>query len=101
MVPTAAFQIRFVCISDTHSHHHQIPSKIPAGDILVHAGDFTKGGTPSQIEEFNDWLGTLEFEHKVVIAGNHEISADEKCRGNGILNPGGNYVELKGSFFKK
>ncbi len=23
---------------------------------------------------FNDWLGTLPYKHKIVIAGNHEIN---------------------------
>ena len=33
---------RVVCISDTHSRFREL--KIPAGDILIHAGAITKGG---------------------------------------------------------
>jgi len=35
--------VRFVCISDTHNDHKRI--KVPDGDVLLHAGDFTKFGT--------------------------------------------------------
>jgi 3',5'-cyclic AMP phosphodiesterase CpdA len=30
---------------------------IPDGDIFIHAGDFTKCGLPSEVDEFNEWLG--------------------------------------------
>ena len=33
---------RIVAISDTHSLTSHIKRKIPDGDILIHAGDFTK-----------------------------------------------------------
>lgn len=66
--------LRCVCISDTHTKHKSL--QLPPGDVLIHAGDFTFGGSPSEIQDFNSWLGGLNFEHKVVIAGNHEISFD-------------------------
>jgi len=31
--------MRIVCIADTHEKHKQV--KLPEGDILIHAGDFT------------------------------------------------------------
>lgn len=46
---------RFVCISDTHSRTDTI--QMPYGDILIHAGDFTELGLPSEVKKFNDWLG--------------------------------------------
>ncbi len=51
----------------------------PEADILIHAGDFTSFGKPHQVESFNEWLGTLPYEHKIVVAGNHE---------NGVKNLG-------------
>ena len=42
--------IKFVCISDTHTKHYAL--KIPDGDVLIHAGDFTYGGQPKEIDEF-------------------------------------------------
>ncbi|XP_066524994.1 metallophosphoesterase domain-containing protein 1 [Hoplias malabaricus] len=46
---------RFVCISDTHSRTDSI--QMPYGDVLLHAGDFTELGLPSEVKKFNDWLG--------------------------------------------
>lgn len=67
---------RFVCISDTHSRTDTI--QMPYGDVLLHAGDFTELGLPSEVKKFNDWLGTLPYEIKIVIAGNHELTFDQE-----------------------
>ncbi|DAZ98090.1 TPA: hypothetical protein N0F65_005252, partial [Lagenidium giganteum] len=66
--------LRFVCISDTHSKHRNV--QVPAGDVLLHCGDFTQKGTHEEVRDFNDWLGTLPHKHKLVIAGNHDLSLD-------------------------
>ena len=63
--------MKLVCISDTHSMHHSI-CDIPDGDVLIHAGDSLGQGTLDNVEEFNDWLGTLPHRYKIVIAGNHD-----------------------------
>lgn len=63
--------MKLVCISDTHSLHRRIP-EIPDGDVLIHAGDSLGQGTLENIEDLNDWLGTLPHRHKLVIAGNHD-----------------------------
>lgn len=63
--------MRLVCISDTHSLHRRIPD-IPDGDVLIHAGDCLGAGTLENVEDLNDWLGTLPHRHKIVIAGNHD-----------------------------
>lgn len=69
--------IRIVCMSDTHSRF-KYPFKIPKGDIFIHAGDFTKTGALKEVIDFNDWIGTLPHQHKLVIAGNHELSFDQE-----------------------
>lgn len=69
--------IRIVCISDTHGHHRAMTNMIPGDtDILIHAGDFTNCGKQNQIEEFARWLREemSHIPHKVVIAGNHELT---------------------------
>lgn len=45
--------------------------KIPAADVLLHAGDFTGMGSYDQVMEFNSFLETLNdrIKYKVVIAG--------------------------------
>jgi len=63
--------MKFIAIADTHGFHRSL--EIPAGDILVHAGDLTRHGTLDDVLEFNDFLGSLPHPHKIVIAGNHDI----------------------------
>lgn len=67
--------LKIVIISDTHGMHEYLT--IPDGDILIHAGDMTEYGLLSEIQEFDDWLGTLPHKHKIVIAGNHELCLEE------------------------
>lgn len=50
---------------------------IPDGDIFIHAGDFTKCGRQVEVIDFNNWIGLLPHKHKLVIAGNHELSFDQ------------------------
>lgn len=70
-----------VLMADTHELHRDID--VPAGDILIHAGDFTmSSGRLSAIEDFNEWLGELPYRHRIVVPGNHEffLEADEQRR---------------------
>lgn len=70
--------ITVVCMSDTHCSIPKDP--IPYGDILIHAGDLTNAGTPSEIQAQIDWLSSLPHDHKIVIAGNHDTWLDaESC----------------------
>jgi 3',5'-cyclic AMP phosphodiesterase CpdA len=65
---------RIVCISDTHSRYH---FALPAGDILVHAGDFSMTGEQTEIEKFIEWLKSLkQYRLKIVIAGNHDLTLE-------------------------
>jgi 3',5'-cyclic AMP phosphodiesterase CpdA len=56
---------RIVCISDTHNTN----PAIPAGDVLIHAGDLTNSGSHSELKNAVAWLSRLPFEAKIVIAG--------------------------------
>lgn len=63
--------MKIVCISDTHGMYDDL--EMPEGDVLVHAGDIMGHGRRNyEIKSFNRWLGTLDYEHKIVIAGNHD-----------------------------
>ncbi|KAF2824929.1 Metallo-dependent phosphatase [Ophiobolus disseminans] len=68
----ATRKTRIICISDTHN---QTP-RLPAGDVLIHAGDLTNQGSYSELEKTVRWLEGTDFEAKIVIAGNHEITLD-------------------------
>lgn len=89
---------RLVLISDTHNHHAAV--KLPAGDVLVHAGDVSGMGRPAEIESFARWFAAQPFPHKVVIAGNHDwLFEREPAAARGILAkhcPGAVYLEDEG-----
>lgn len=61
--------MRLVLLSDTHGYD-DFP--VPEGDVLVHAGDLSRRGRPSEITRFAAFLSRLPHPHKVVIAGNHD-----------------------------
>ena len=70
--------VRIVLISDTHNRHRKL--QLPEGDILIHAGDFTNNGTRKEIEDFDNWLASLDqFQHKVLVPGNHDTGTEEKA----------------------
>lgn len=66
--------VRFVCVSDTHGVQ-PLPS-IPDGDVLLHAGDWSSNGSLKEVAEFCEWLKALPHHHKIVIAGNHDLTMD-------------------------
>jgi len=70
--------MKIVCISDTHMLHEQIP--IPDGDVLIHAGDFSRRGSRVDLDEFTSWLGSLPHKHKIMIAGNHDFCMEQPAR---------------------
>jgi Icc-related predicted phosphoesterase len=65
--------LRIVAISDTHGSHRNV--KLPDGDVLIHAGDFTvsyRGYDIAVIRDFDEWLGQQPHRRKVVVPGNHD-----------------------------
>jgi len=70
-------RIRMVCISDLHGKCRTV-EKLPAGDILIVAGDISDQGRPEEVLDFADWIDQQDFPVKIVIAGNHDVSLDEK-----------------------
>ena len=77
-IVTMSKTTRLVAISDTHAMHGQI--RIPDGDLLLHAGDFTGHGTLEEVEELNRFLATCPQRHKVLIAGNHDLCFERDPR---------------------
>ncbi|KAF2745513.1 Metallo-dependent phosphatase [Sporormia fimetaria CBS 119925] len=75
--PRADIPVRVVCISDTHNN---IPEDVPHGDILVHAGDMTNGGSIAEIQAQVDWLSSLPHKEIIVISGNHDTYLDPRTR---------------------
>lgn len=64
--------MRIVFISDTHNQHYLL-SNLPKGDMIIHSGDLTSVGTPQEVDSFLNWFISLEYQHKIFIAGNHDF----------------------------
>lgn len=92
--------MRVVLISDTHNQLSHV--SVPAGDILIHAGDATMKGLVSEAVEFAQQLNRLPHPHKIFVPGNHDWPFEKdlvRCRG--LLGPGvsilvDEYVEVAG-----
>ncbi|PAV58440.1 hypothetical protein WR25_12376 [Diploscapter pachys] len=74
--PVRHDHVRFVCIGCTHGCKLDM-EKIPPGDVLIIAGDFTTCGLPKEVYSFNKQLGHLKHPFKIAISGNHECTFDE------------------------
>lgn len=68
--------MKLVCISDTHGDHEQLV--LPAGDVLIHAGDLTGHGSDSETLAFMQWFGRQDFAHKLCVAGNHDTFMEDE-----------------------
>jgi hypothetical protein len=80
----AARGARLVLISDTHGMHRQLT--MPPGDVLLHAGDFTRFGKEQDAIDFNDWVGSLGYAHTIVALGNHEHNAPWRSQAREMLS---------------
>lgn len=83
--------MRIVLLSDTHNQHGKI--KVPDGDILIHAGDATSGGTYEEVDEFFHWFRRLPHQHKVFVAGNHDWLFQKEKTLAALLSDGITYLE--------
>ncbi|KNC47638.1 Ser/Thr protein phosphatase [Thecamonas trahens ATCC 50062] len=67
-------QVTIVHISDTHCRHRELTDGLPPGDVLIHSGDILNRGEKDVAEDFNAWLGELDYAVKVVVIGNHDTA---------------------------
>ena len=67
--------MKFVAISDTHGEHRGL--NLPKGDVIIHAGDFCHYGSDDHMHNFLKWYKALDFETKILVAGNHDYFAAE------------------------
>lgn len=56
------------CIADIHGFE----PKLPGGDVLILAGDYTAADKMTQWGKFFEWLKKQPYQKKVLIAGNHD-----------------------------
>ena len=66
--------MKILTISDTHTKHKKIPKEwlLPA-DVIIHGGDVSSQGFIHEAESFLKWFDSLDYEHKIFIAGNHDF----------------------------
>lgn len=68
--PNMHRKTRFVCVSDTHTYTPaEAGFKLPAGDVLIHAGDLTNLGSLSELRRTIDWIAKSDYEVKIIVAG--------------------------------
>lgn len=46
---------------------------LPLGDVILHAGDVCDQGNVAHVDDFLDWFGHLDYTHKILVRGNHDI----------------------------
>ncbi len=68
---------RVVMVSDTHDKHSKL-FNMPKGDILIMSGDMTFHGEEAELERLNDWLDAQDYDHKVIIPGNHDLTFESR-----------------------
>jgi predicted phosphodiesterase len=68
--------MRVICISDTHGLHRVIGPNLPAGDVIIHAGDFCNRGSMDEAIRGLGWFNALPYKHRIIIAGNHDLFMD-------------------------
>lgn len=69
--------MRTVFLSDSHGEHEEVV--LPEGDLLVHAGDFSRRGGEAETRDFLRWFASRPHRHKVFVAGNHDFLAERQA----------------------
>lgn len=70
MEPRNHRKTRVVCVSDTHAYTpSEAGFRLPAGDVLIHAGDLTNQGSLAELRRTIAWIAKTPYEVKIIIAG--------------------------------
>ncbi len=78
--------MRLVAIADTHLFTDDL--HVPAGDVLIHAGDMCRHGDLEELTRAAAWLASLPHPHKIVIAGNHDCGlAEDPAAARAVFAP--------------
>lgn len=72
--------MRIFHCSDTHCKHSQLI--VPEADIVIHSGDFSNSRNLdlnyNEVLSFMNWFSELNIKHKILVAGNHDVSIYHK-----------------------
>lgn len=86
--------LTIVVVADTHLYHEEL--EIPDGDVFVHAGDMTRGGSLAELARALEFFRGLPHRHKIVVAGNHERCLEERPAEARALLDGFDYLQDSG-----
>lgn len=64
--------MRLTVLSDLHGYF----PKLPGGDILILAGDYTARDSDKCWESFFSWLHVQDFAKKIIVGGNHDVKLE-------------------------
>jgi Icc-related predicted phosphoesterase len=69
--------MRVCLISDTHGKHGVL--RVPECELLVHCGDFSRGGrTRQQLDDTLAWMARQAVAHRILVAGNHDFFCERE-----------------------
>ena len=68
--------MKIIAVADTHTVVNDFGT-LSSGDVFVHAGDFCNLGSLMDAKYFNDMLGKMKCQHKIVVAGNHDRALED------------------------
>ena len=96
-----------VSISDTHGRHAQLDMSQYPGDVLIHAGDWTRGRDLAleETKEFLHWFSAQPYKYKICIAGNHEQQVEAHPDFSAVVSKfnctylNNDYIEIEGLKF--
>ncbi|GHT78805.1 hypothetical protein AGMMS50262_21810 [Bacteroidia bacterium] len=78
--------MKILFLSDTHTQHRQLKN-LPDADVLVHGGDVSAmdfktpaAAAEQNTQDFIEWFSSLNYKHKIFIAGNHDLYFASKTR---------------------
>lgn len=84
MSTSQTVKTRLLIISDTHSaplastsSSQPFRQPLPSADVLIHCGDLTMIGLPSEYHKTLDMLASIDAPVKLIIAGNHDRTLDK------------------------
>mgnify|MGYP001588210461 CR=1 FL=1 len=90
-------------MSDSHGKHLSVD--VGSGDMIIHGGDFTSRGRMEEIEIFLRWFGDLNFDHKILVPGNHDWDFqhlpkyyEELCANYGITCLNNSGIKINGLY---
>lgn len=69
-------KLQVVAIADTHGEHDLV--QVPAGDILVHAGDFALRNNFKHLQSGLEWFASQPHAIKIFVGGNHDHAIEAK-----------------------